>query len=141
MRNLFSRGRNTGGFPSTDAGKGDLNQYKYDLIPANKNVTMQLAGSDPHQEELVRFSGSGQLEAFIAKRTLEEERTDAPIPVRLFADSRMGGVVGFVPRGLEAAVIEAIARLENQGRKTRIPVEIVSTRHGLRVRLLMGLTR
>jgi hypothetical protein len=51
------------------------------------------------------------------------------------------GPVGQVPRGLEAVVSEAITRLELAGRKTRIPVEVVRTRQGLRVDLLIGRTR
>ncbi len=123
-----------------DDGKGKLGQYRYDLIPANGRVTMTLAGSDPFQDELAKFQGSGELQAFIGKRTIEEERTDAPVAVRIFADSRMSGIVGYVPRGLEAAVFEALTRLEKIG-KTRIPARVDRSRVGLRLVLLMGKTR
>ncbi|MEP6478257.1 MAG: hypothetical protein ABJB03_02605 [Rhodoglobus sp.] len=127
-------------FPKSDAGSGSYKQYKYDLVPANKRVTMRLAGSDPCQEELRRVALS-TVEAFIAKRTIEEERTDAPVAVRFFVDSRMTSIVGYVPRGLEAVALEAVSRLEKTGRNSRIPAQIVKTRGGLRVDLLMGLTR
>ena len=141
MRNPFSQQRDTGGYPKTDAGSGSYNQYKYNLIPSNKRVVMQLAGSDPFQDEIDRVIGSSPLEAFVARRTVEEERTDAPVPVRFFVQQRMTGIVGYVPRGLEAVVLEALNRLDNAGRNTRIPAEIVKSRHGLRVNLLMGQTR
>ncbi len=128
------------GYPKSDAGSGSYRQYSYDLIPTNKRVTMRLAGSDPCQDELKR-TGTGDVEAFISKRTVEEERTDAPVAVRLFSDSRMTGVVGYIPRGLEAVALEAVARLENAGRQSRIPCTVVETRQGYRVDLLIGLTR
>lgn len=123
-----------------DDGTGKLGQYKYDLVPANRRVTMTLAGSDPFQDELAKFASAGEVQAFVARRSPEEERTDAPVAVRVFADSRMSGIVGFVPRGLEAVVFEALARLENVG-KTRIPGTVRRTRAGLRFVLLMGMTR
>jgi hypothetical protein len=46
-----------------------------------------------------------------------------------------------VPRGLEAVVNETLSRLETAGRKPRIPAEVVRTKQGLRVDLLMGETR
>ncbi len=125
----------------TDEGSGSLNQYRYNLVPNNSRVILQLAGSDPHQEELARLKGTQELAAFISKRTLEEERTDAPLPARFLVDGRMSGIVGYAPRGLEQVVIEAITRLEDAGQTPRIPAQIVSTRHGLRVNLLMGETR
>lgn len=124
-----------------DAGSGSLNQYRYNLVPNNKRVTLQLAGSDPHQDELLRLQAAPELQAFISKRTLEEERTDAPVPVRFLVDGRMSTVVGYAPRGMESVVLEALARLENSGRSPRIPAQIVKTRNGLRVNLLMGGTR
>jgi hypothetical protein len=128
-------------FPTGDQGRGRLEDYKFDLLPANKNVTIRLAGSDPHQDLLGDLMGLEVIETAIARRTDEEERTDAPIVVRLFADGRIVGPVGRVPRGLEAAVLEAISRLDTAGRKPRIPVEIVRTKQGLRVDLRMGDTR
>lgn len=124
-----------------DAGSGSLNQYRYNLVPNNKRVTLQLAGSDPHQDELARLQAAPELQAFISKRTLEEERTDAPVPVRFLVDGRMSTIVGYAPRGMESVVLEALARLESSGRSPRIPAEIVKTRSGLRVNLLMGETR
>lgn len=141
--NLFRRAPGSSGYPKTDAGSGSFDQYAYTLVPKNKRVTMQLAGSDPFQDEIarVRDTGAGEFELFFAKRTLEEERTDAPLPGRFFAESRMSGVVGYVPRGLEPIVFQALSRLELAGRSTHIPAEIVSTRNGLRVIVLMGRTR
>jgi hypothetical protein len=128
-------------FAKTDAGKGNLRDYKYDLIPSNRRVTMTLAGSDEFQDEIQRVAAFSSPLAFIAKRTLEEERTDAPLAVRIFAESRMSGVVGYVPRGLEAVALENVSRLESRGENGRIPIKIDRTRQGLRVLLLMGLTR
>ena len=138
---LFTRTENLGGYDSNDAGEGSFNQYAFDLIPRNKRVTLRLADSNPYQEELRRLSTVQDLQAFINPRTIEEERTDATIPVRLFAESRMSSIVGFVPRGLEPVVLEAISRLDRAGRSTRIPAAIVTTRHGLRLELQMGRTR
>lgn len=138
---LFTRTVNIGGYAKTDAGSGNYSQYKYDLIPANGRVRMRLADSDPYQDELRRLESVSDLQAFISPRTLEEERTDATMAVRLFADSRVSGIVGFVPRGLEPIVIEALGRLDRASRSTRIPAVIASTRNGLRLDLLMGRTR
>ncbi|CAN5169932.1 hypothetical protein BH11ACT2_BH11ACT2_05050 [soil metagenome] len=123
-----------------DDGKGKLGHYRYDLIPANSRVTMTLANSGPYQDELAKFAASGEVQAFIAARSVEEERTDAPVAVRIFADSRMSGIVGFIPRGLEAAAFEALVRLEKVG-KSRIPAQVERSRAGLRLVLLMGKTR
>lgn len=141
--NLFRRAPESSEYPKTDAGTGSFDQYAYNLVPKNKRVTMQLAGSDQFQDELARVKATGaqEFEVFFAKRTIEEERTDAPLPARFFADSRMSGVVGYVPRGLEPLVFEALSRLDSAGRSTRIPAEIAATRNGLRVVLFMGATR
>jgi hypothetical protein len=130
-------------FPKSDAGSGSLSNYAYNMVPRNKRVAIVLAGSDPAQDVLAEVLAKGrtQVDTFIARRTQEEERTDAPVPVRLFVDSRMTGVVGYIPRGLEPAALEAVARLDDLGRTARIPATIIKTRAGLRVRLLMGLTR
>ncbi|HEV7624241.1 MAG TPA: hypothetical protein VGO26_08900 [Amnibacterium sp.] len=128
-------------FPKGDQGKGSLDDYKFDLTPANGNVRIRLAGSDPHRDLLATAEGAEQVETAISGRTAEEERTDAPMAVRLFVDGRIIGPVGMVPRGLEGVVHEAISRLEMAGRKPRIPVEVVHTRQGLRVDLLLGRTR
>ena len=143
MRNLFRRPSASGEHPKSDAGSGSLDQYAFNLAPKNDRVTMRLAGSDPCQEEIARLrDGSAEsFEAFFSPRTVEEERTDAAMPARIFTSGRMSGVVGYVPRGLEPVILEALARLEAAGRSTRIPAEISDTRHGLRVTLLMGATR
>ena len=125
---------------ASDSGSGKLGDYKYNLVPANKRVTIRLADSDPYQEELASLEGEENLLTFIAPRTIEEERTDAPMPVRFFTGRRMSGVVGFVPRGLEPAVIEALARIEDRS-VNRIPATIVKKGGALRVVLLMGDTR
>lgn len=140
---FFSRRRESSEYPKTDAGAGSFDQYAYNLIPKNKRITLQLAGSDPFQDELARVIGGGatEFEAFFTKRTIEEERTDAPVPARFFADSRMSGIVGYVPRGLEPVVLETLSRLELAGHSSRIPARIDKTKNGLRVTLLMGLTR
>jgi hypothetical protein len=127
-------------FAKTDAGSGRLKDYKYSLLPNNGKVIIQLAGSDAYQDELAALIGEESLQSFVAPRTIEEERTDAPMPVRFFTGRRMSGIVGWVPRGLEPAVIEALARLENASDK-RIPIEIVKRKGKLRVNLLMGATR
>ncbi len=140
---FWNRG-NTGdpSLPADDRGSGSFSSYRYDLIPANGRVTLRLADSNPHQEELAKvLEAGGELETAMSRRSVEEERTDAPMQVRLFTGSRVSGVVGVVPRGLEAVVDEALSRLDKNGRKTRIPARVVKTRAGLRVDLLMGETR
>jgi hypothetical protein len=138
---LFRRRTGDPAFPQGDQGSGRLEDYKFDLLPANKGVTIRLAGSDPHQDLIAGLAGLEAVETAISRRTDEEERTDAPIVVRLFADRRIVGPVGQVPRGLEAPVFEAISRLDIAGKHPRIPVEIVRTKQGWRVDLLMGDTR
>jgi hypothetical protein len=125
---------------ASDSGSGKLNDYKYNLVPANKRVTIRLADSDPYQEELAALFDEEGLVTFIPPRTIEEERTDAPMPVRFFTGRRMSGIVGYVPRGLEPAVIEAIARIEGRS-NNRIPATIIKKGGKLRVVLQMGDTR
>jgi hypothetical protein len=141
VRNPFSRRADASPYPKNDSGSGQLRDYGFDLIPTNKRVVIQLADSDPHQDDLAPLEGVDPIQAFVSRRTPEEERTDAPLPVRFFVDSRMTSVVGFVPPGLEPVVFEAMTRLENAGQSTRIPAEVVATKHGLRVNLKIGLTR
>jgi len=138
---LFRRRQGDPDYPKEDRGRGSLDDYKFDLVPANSRVTIRLAGSDPHQDVLRDVAEAAEVETAIARRTDEEERTDAPMPVRLFADGRIVGPVGRVPRGLESVVSETLSRLDTAGKKPRIPVEVVRTRQGLRVDLLMGETR
>jgi hypothetical protein len=126
-----------------DLGKGSLSQYRGVLVPANARVRLRLAGSNPHQNDLAALveSGAGPLETAISKRTQKEEGADAPIEVRLFTGSRVSGPVGYVPRGLESVVDEALGRLDMQGRKQRIPVQIVRKGGLYRVELLVGQTK
>ncbi|WP_394768287.1 hypothetical protein [Lacisediminihabitans sp.] len=139
---LWNRDEDTS-LPKGDRGAGSLNNYKYDLIPSNGRVTLRLANSNPHQDEIAKVfeSGGEGIETAISRRSPEDERTDAPLVIRLFAGGRVTGVVGTVPRGLEAVVDEALSRLEKRGVKARIPAKVVKTRDGLRVDLLMGQTR
>lgn len=139
---LFRRRGGDPEFPKGDRGEGSLDDYKFDLLPANGRVVIRLAGSDPHQDVLATAAEGDRVETAIPRRTAEEERTDAPMPVRLFVDGRVLGPVGRVPRGLEGVVNEALSRLDITGKRPRIPVEITRTRQGaLRVDLRMGATR
>ncbi len=126
-----------------DGGRGTLDDYDYNLRPKRSDTVIRLAESDPHQEEIVRMLDLGVEEVFtvISRRGVEEERTDAPMPVRLFAGGRMSGVVGIVPRGLEAPVDDALGRVAESGKPARIPASIEATRHGLRVDVMIGVTR
>jgi hypothetical protein len=125
---------------ASDSGSGKLNDYNYGLVPRNKRVTILLAGSDPFQQELADLLVEETLQTFINSRTIEEERTDAPIPVRFFTGRKMSGVIGYVPRGLEPAIAEALTRLEGRS-DNRIPASIIKKGGKLRVVLLMGQTR
>jgi hypothetical protein len=138
---LFRRGGGDPEFPKGDRGSGSLDDYKFDLLPANSRTTIRLAGSDPHQDVLRDLVDVEVIETAIARRTAEEERTDAPIEVRVFANGRIVGPVGRVPRGLESVVNETISRLDIAGKRPRIPVELVRTKQGVRVDLRMGETR
>ena len=133
---LFSKG-------ADDDGRGRLEDYDYNLRPKNKDVTIRLSGSDPHQDELQRTldADPDEIWAMISRRGVEEERTDAPMPVRLFASGRVSGIVGIVPRGLEAPVDDALVRLADSGKPPRIPSTVVATKGGLRLDLLLGRTR
>lgn len=123
-----------------DAGAGSLADYTYSLFPRFTNVTLRVAGSMPFQDELheLRDAPVPPHEAFVERRRPAEDRIDAPMPVRLWAGSELSGIVGFVPRGLEAPVDACLGRLSDRGKGPRIPCTIVSTRHGLRVDLGMG---
>ena len=124
---------------ASDSGSGKLSEYNYGLAPRNKRVTMTLAGSDPFQQELADLLAEDSLQTFINSRTIEEERTDAPMPVRFFTGRKMSGVVGYVPRGLEPVIMQALTRLEGRS-NNRIPASIVKKGGKLRVVLLMGQT-
>jgi hypothetical protein len=140
---LWNRSGDDVSLPKGDRGAGSLKQYRYNLTPSSARVTVRLADSNPHQDEISRIveAGEGPLETAISRRSVEDERTDAPLVIRLFAGTRVTGVVGTVPRGLEAVVDEALSRLDIRGEKVRIPAKIVKTRDWLRVDLLIGLTR
>ncbi|NQX12955.1 hypothetical protein HQQ80_15080 [Microbacteriaceae bacterium VKM Ac-2855] len=131
--------------PKTDRGSGSLDDYDYELAPKKKrgDTILVIADSTPYQDELERLAGLGVSEAgaIIPRRTIEEERTDAPMPVRLFANQRPSGLVGYVPRGLENVVDAALSRLSEAGKQPRIPAEITKTKNGWRVRMLMHETR
>jgi hypothetical protein len=129
-------------FERNDRGRGSFNDYRYGLVPNNARVRMRLAGSNGCQSELADIvAGGGVLETAISRRNQQQDATDAPIEVRVFTGSRVSGPVGFVPRGLESVVDEALSRLDVRGRKLRIPVQVVRKRGGYRVELLMGQTR
>lgn len=132
-----------GGFGRHDRGSGSLKDYGFDLVPRSGRTRIQLAGSDAYQDELETVLGESgtSTETAGGRRTVEEERTDAPMELRLFTGRRVSGVVGIVPRGLEAVVDGALFRLERANKQPRIPAEIVKTRHGLRVEVLIGETR
>lgn len=133
----------TPGRGTDDAGRGSLADYHYNLRPKKNDTVIRVADSDPNQAEIQRALelGSEELWAMIPRRGIEEERTDAPMPVRIFQSGRVSGVVGIVPRGLEAPVDDALGRLAESGKPPRIRVSIVNTRGGLRVDLRIGETR
>ena len=141
---MFSRrDPRTSEFPAKDRGSGHLDHYDYNLAPRGKKVVIELAGSDPHQDELRRAieQDGAMLTSFIPRRSYEEERDDAPTLVRLFVAGRPSSVVGQVPRGLEPVIEAALMRLAERGEAVRIPVQIVSSKAGLRARLLMSATK
>lgn len=130
-------------FDRNDLGKGSLGNYRGVLLPVNARVRIRLAGSNPHQEILKEIvdSGASPLETAVSRRSQQQEGADLPIEVRLFTGTRVSGPVGWVPRGLESVVDEALARLDIRGRKQRIPVEIIRKGGMYRVELLVGQTR
>ena len=129
--------------PKTDRGSGSFDDYVGVLVPKNAKVTMRLANSDPFQDELAALAGEDPelLTTATPARTLDQERVDAPIEVRIFSGRRVSGPVGFVPRGLESLYDEAVRRLDGRGAKPRIPVTVVQTKNGYRIDLLMGQTK
>jgi len=130
-------------FDRNDRGRGSLSDYRGVLVPANGRVTIRLAGCNLFQAELAAILalGAENLETATSRRTLDQERIDAPIEVRLFTGTRVSGPVGWVPRGLESVIDETLARLDVRGKKQRIPVAIVKKGGQYRVDLLIGLTR
>jgi len=132
-----------GALDRNDRGKGSLSDYRGVLEPANARVTIRLAGCNLYQPELAAILalGAENLETATTRRTLDLERIDAPIEVRLFTGTRVSGPVGWVPRGLESVIDETLARLDVRGKKQRIPVAVVKKGGNYRVDLLVGLTR
>ena len=132
--------RRDSGLPDKhDVGSGSLADFTYGLFPRFTNVVVRVAGSMPFQSELLELLSSGPpTQAFVERRLPAEDRVDAPMPVRLWVDSELTGVVGYVPRGLEAPIDACLARLADRGRSSRIPCSIISTRHGIRVDLRIG---
>lgn len=128
--------------PKTDRGTGSFDDYVGVLVPKNNRVTLRLANSDPFQDELAALAGEDpeSLSTATPARTLDQERVDAPIEVRIFSGRRVSGPVGFVPRGMESVYDEAVRRLDGRGAKPRIPVTVVQTKNGYRIDLLMGQT-
>lgn len=126
-----------------DTGTGSLDDYDYNLRPKKAGTTIRLADSEANHDEIVRIHeiGADEIWTMISRRSQEDERTDAPMPVRLFVSGRVSGIVGVIPRGLEAPVDDALARLSESGKPPRIPVEIVRTKRGLRVDVHIGATR
>lgn len=130
--------------PKDDRGSGSFDDYVGVLMPKNKNVTIRLANSDPCQDELAALAAEDPetLTTATPARSLDDERVDAPIEVRIFSGRRVSGVVGTVPRGLESIYDETVRRLDGRGAKPRIPVAVVKTkRHGYRLDLLIGQTK
>lgn len=125
-----------------DAGRGSLDDYDYNLRPKKVSVVIRAAESDPCQEELRRILDLGvdDLFAMITRRSQQDEAVDAPMPVRIFGGGRVSGIVGIVPRGLEAPVDETLGRLVGSA-NPRIPAQILTAKTGLRVDLLIGRTR
>ena len=135
-----------GELPENDRGAAKFDDYDYDLVPRKRDVTMRLAASDPHQELLsTLWSEVGDdLDSLVTAtpaRTLDLERVDSPIEVRLFSGRSVTGAVGRVPRGFEGVYDEAVRRLDGRGDKPRIPVGLVRTKAGFRVNVLIGMTR
>ncbi|MGY6498958.1 MAG: hypothetical protein ACXIUP_12110, partial [Microcella sp.] len=122
-----------GELPKTDRGAAKLDDYDYELVPKKRDLTMRLAASDPHQELLTELfsvyeADEDALVTATPARTIDLERVDAPIEVRLFSGRGVTGVVGRVPRTFEGVYDDAIRRLDDRGDKPRIPVAIVRTR-------------
>lgn len=140
---LFQKRGTDESLPRNDRGRGSLDDYSYGLAARNARITMTLAGSDPYQHELraILEEGADGIETAISPRSIEQERVDAGIEVRLFAGRRVSGVVGSIPRGLESVIDESLRRLEDRGDKPRIPARITGKPGALRVELLMGRVR
>ncbi|HWM32854.1 MAG TPA: hypothetical protein VNR36_01310 [Pseudolysinimonas sp.] len=140
---LFQKRGTDETLPKGDRGKGSFDDYSYGLTARNARITMTLADSDPHQHELRQIveTGDAELETAMSPRTIEQERVDSGLEVRLFTGRRVSGVVGSIPRGLESVIDETLRRLEDRGDKPRIPARITGKPGAYRVELLMGRVR
>ncbi|MDX2026037.1 hypothetical protein [Microcella sp.] len=142
---LFTKSRpGDDSLPKDDRGSGSFDDYVGVLVPKNRKVTIRLANSNPYQDELAALADENpeKIATATPARTIDDERVDAAIEIRIFSDRRVSGVVGMIPRGLESIYDEAVRRLDGRGQPPRIPVEIVSTKkHGYRIDLLIGRTK
>jgi hypothetical protein len=142
---LFKRsGSHNEGLPKDDRGSGSFDDYAGVLVPKKKTVVIRLADSARHQDELATLAAEDDenLTTATPARSVDDERVDAPIEVRIFSGRRVSGVVGIVPRGLESIYDEAVRRLDGRGNKPRIPVSVIRTKkHGYRLDLLIGQTK
>lgn len=130
--------------PKDDRGSGSFDDYAGVLEPKKKSTVIRLADSARHQDELAALASEDpeSLATATPARSMDDERVDAPIEVRIFSGRRVSGVVGVVPRGLESVYDEAVRRLDGRGNKPRIPVSVVLTKkHGYRLDLLIGQTK
>ena len=108
--------------PRNDRGRGSFDDYSYGLSAKNAKVTMTLANSDPFQDELrtILESGETNAETAISPRSMEQERVDAPIEVRLFTGRRVSGVVGSTPEALVRVGSELVAVAEGDPALARV---------------------
>lgn len=143
MATSKARGSDPRGDDRADRGRGTLRDYTYTLVPRFPSTTIRLAASDPCAAEIaeVLAASTGPLEAFVERRHPAEDRVDAPMAVRIHLGDELSGVVGYIPRGLEAVPQELLSRIARRGGRERIPAMVVRTRYGLRVDLLVGRVR
>ena len=106
---LFAKRGTDASLPKNDRGAGSFNDYGYDLTPRNRRISITLGASDPHQDELRTIAETGELEAetAISPRTMEQERVDAPIEVRLFTGRISDDELIQIAESEEQSVIEA----------------------------------
>jgi hypothetical protein len=124
-----------------DRGKASFADFRGQLVPRSARVRIRLANSDPWQAELAELAAVEGLETAIGRRSREAEAADASIEVRVFTGSRVSGPIGTIPRGFESVIDEAFGRLDDLGRRPRIPVRILRSRGRWRAELLIGQTR
>jgi hypothetical protein len=141
---IFQRRGVDDSLPKSDRGFASFDDFDFRLKPKNARVTITLAGSDAHQDELKAIVQSGEsegAETAISPRSQADEGIDAPVPVRLFLGRRVSGVVGSIPRGFESLIDENLRRLDDRVGKARIPVVIEQKKGAYRVVLQLGKTR